>query len=119
MQHNGEILASVLPAIPVMPQRDPIDAATRTACQVTSELTRESARFLSIRLQRYADLELGLARSSRWMDPMSCFMEFSRLTFLDYTRELERAPFLLGRISEEAMLAMESQTARARAPAFE
>ena len=119
MRHHGEVLAPALPNLPVMTPSEPVEAATRTACQLTSELTRETARFLSLRLQRYADLELRLARSSGPMAPMDVFMDFSHQTMLDYTRELERLPFLWSRMSEDALLAMDAPRGTGRPPAIE
>ncbi|RAH99988.1 hypothetical protein DLJ53_19850 [Acuticoccus sediminis] len=115
MKPTNHIQAPFLPELPVL-SVEPIEAATKTACQMTSDITRETARFVSIRLQRYADFELSLARSSGWMEPMECFMEFSRQTMLDYTREMERMPYFFGHMSEGALLDMEIESAGPNAP---
>lgn len=109
----GETLS---PKLAMSPPLGAADALSRSAYHASSEMMREGARFVGLRLQRYAELELALMRSPNIFASWSCMIEFQRLSMLDYTREMDRMPGVIGKMSDDALLAMESERTAEPAP---
>lgn len=101
------------------PRCAPAGATARTMFHLMSELTRESAHFVGLRMERYADLQMSLARCTTPMAGYERMMDFYKQTLEDYAHEAERAPALLGRIHEEALVDLEAQLDPAKAPAVD
>lgn len=97
----------------------PAGAATRMMFHLMSEWTRESAHFIGMRMERYADLQMALARCATPMSSVDCMTEFARQSFTDYAKEAEKCPELLSRMSEEAMVDLEAQLQPEKAPAID
>ena len=62
----GETLS---PKLAMSPPLGAADALSRSAYHASSEMMREGARFVGLRLQRYAELELALMRSPNIFAP--------------------------------------------------
>ena len=117
MQHY--VVSETLTPTLAVPPRGAADAATRSAFEASSELWRESARFMSVRLQRYADLQAALMRNPNPIGSWACFAEFSRLTMEDYAKEMQAVPAMFGDISENTLLNLETGSATHVAPVLD
>jgi len=118
MQQTHSVLPGADTFAPVRPLAAS-GATTRMMFHMMSEWTRESAHFVGLRMERYADLQMALARCTTPLGTFDCMMNFAKQSMDDYSREAERCPKLLSRMSEEALVDLEAELQPEKAPSIE